>query len=150
MSQANADAGDWEANPPPPAVTKVLHERAAAVVARLRGFASLSKIETRGTTKRTAKIGALKLAITEKTDRKGGLLLLLTDKRGKTVARDDIGTYSDGTHPAALEGGACEYRPRLQAAYLDSSKRRLYIAVAFRWREECSPQEPRFVTWELP
>lgn len=147
MAEANADAGDWETNPPPAAVAKVLRERAAAVVARLHGFASLSSIETRGSTSRSARVGALKLASTEK---KGELLVVLTDARGKTLQREQIRSYSDGTHPGALEGGTCEYRPRFQAAYLDQAKRRLFVVVAFRWREECTAQEPRFVAWELP
>ncbi|HEY5922726.1 MAG TPA: hypothetical protein VIV11_13695 [Kofleriaceae bacterium] len=150
MVEANADAGDWEVHAPPQAVVKVLRERAAAVAARLRGFASLSSVETRGSTKRSATIGAFKLASTEKTGRDAGLVLLLTDARGKTVHREQIRGYSDNTHPPALEGGACEYGPRFQGAYLDQTKRRLYVAVAFRWREECTAQEPRFVAWELP
>jgi hypothetical protein len=150
MAEANAEAGDWDVSPPPAAVAKVLAQRAAAVMARLRGFASLSAVELRGSTNRSAAIGAFKLASTEKPDPQGAVVLVLTNKRGKAVQREQVRSYSDGTHPESLDGGACTYRPRLQGAYLDATKRRLYNVVAFRGREECTPQEPRVVVWDLP
>lgn len=113
--------------PPPPDQAKVVHERAASVLAKLRAgrYASLEPIadELVGTIDETTK----QLTVTQR----GG-------------ATQKVAPYKPAGDPEVT----CTYEPELGAAYRVNQT--VYSEILFRRNTDCEPPDPRFLVWHFP
>jgi hypothetical protein len=118
------------------------------VLARLRGFHSLDKIElaiTSGGEPQPTKIGDLVLS-PEATD-DGPLVVTLRDAHGRTLHREQLEPYQQGTREVGMDKPVpCTYRPILVAAYRDPAPpRQLYVRAGYRYSEGCDASEAVFL-----
>ncbi|MEO7736415.1 MAG: hypothetical protein ABIY55_35985, partial [Kofleriaceae bacterium] len=135
---AASSAGEWRT----PAVRKLLAERGAAALARLRGFHSLAPItmeqERSGAAKMT-KLGALML---DPGDEAG--VVELRDAHGGVLQRVELPPYTTGHAEQS-----CTYRPWFREAARDAAANLVYIQIGYRYREECDSPTLHVYAWSL-
>ena len=135
-----------------PELQKQLATRATAVLARLRGFRSLDRIElainSNGIPQLT-KLGELALAPTI-DDAKELLTIELRGAKGAVLQRAQIEPYEQGTRAGGPDGPIpCNYRPSLNDVYRDPLRPMIYLRIGFRYSEECDPPQGRILVWSL-
>ncbi|CAN5770240.1 hypothetical protein BH11MYX3_BH11MYX3_48530 [soil metagenome] len=145
-TKANEAGSNWTT----PDLGKQLHVRAAAVLARLRGFRSLEPVTLAGNARgesASAKIGALTL-YTQTTDQQQVVIELRQDKAG-LLHREQIEPYERGTMPGPDGPTPCHYSPTLGIVYKDPTRSQIYLQIGFRYHEECDPGDTSYVSWSL-
>jgi ketosteroid isomerase-like protein len=143
IDAGNSGGSNW----PPAAVAQTLHTRAQAVLARLRGFRSLTSIELATDADgepRSAELGDLAMTIDPGDST---LVVALHDAHGRTLQREKIDAYQSGTREVGLDKPiACDYRPRLAGLYRDPNQpAHLYAWIGYRSNEECAASQQRFL-----
>jgi ketosteroid isomerase-like protein len=136
---AEHSGSDWRT----PALRKVLAERGAAALARLRGFHSLEPVtmalESGGRATPT-KVGALVL---DPGGEDAGVVEL-RDARGGVLQRVELAPYSTGSGDQA-----CSYRPWFREAARDPAANMLYVQLDYRYRDGCDPATLHVYAWSL-
>jgi ketosteroid isomerase-like protein len=89
-----------------------------------------------------AKIGDLTFTAAEDGD---SLVLELANPTKRVVRRAKVESYGEGSGDTA-----CSFRPTFNRLFFDQAKRSLYVAVGFRWRDDCGPQLERYLVWDMP
>ena len=143
---ANASQEEWSTKPPPEAVIKKLRDRAAFVMKRLEGFQSLVPIETKRTdddVPQPTKIGDLTFKAVETDD--VSVTVTLTSAQGRVARR-----ATDEGYTAGSGDNLCSFRPRFGYLSMDQAKTRLYVAIAYKWRDDCGMPLQRYIVWDLP
>ena len=126
-----------------PAIKKLLAERGAAALARLRGFHSLEAVkmesESGGDAKMT-KIGALMLDPGTRDDG----TVELRDAKGAVLQRAALEPYSTGHAEQS-----CGYTPTFWGAARDAAANLLYVQIGYHYRDDCDPPAMHVYAWSL-
>ena len=132
-----------------PAIRKRLPTRAPAVLARLRGFRSLERIELANNSNgvpQMTKIGAISLW--PMSDDSQVLTVELRDAKNAVLQSARIAPYQHGTKPGADGPMPCDYRPGLDGAFRDPARpMMIYLQIGFHYGEECDPPRYRWIAW---
>jgi len=138
IAASERNGSDWRT----PALRKVLAERGAAALVRLRGFRSLEPVtmdrESGGQALPT-KLGALTL---DPGDDAG--IVELRDARGGVLQRVELAAYSTGKAEQA-----CGYTPSFREAARDAAANMLYVQIGYRFRDDCDPPKLHVYAWSL-
>lgn len=146
MEWAQAGEDNWLT----PAVKKTLQTRGAAIMKRLEGFHSLTRLpveQNKDGDPAATKFGDLTL---ESNDNDDMLATTLRGAKGQLIHRASVEAYSKGNRGEPFENAPCTFSPRFNAAYRDTAKPdALYIEVDYRWQEGCDDPLPTYIAWSI-